>query len=343
MLSKPVFAVGEVDYRWEDVLLAAHLRGQWRELERRAAVGLACASRAKEEGDPVSGDDLDSAARSFRYERDLLSADELEEWLGHWDLTPGAWIGYIHRALLRTHWADQLDETLERHPPDADELVEAIRVEAVCSGALREYATTLAAMVAASAAMGEEAPPGGPGADPPPPATLGIEPGRARERLLRLRDLEAAYSRFCERALTERALDERLAARGIDWLRIEGRMLSFEHEGMAREAALLVRDDGMDPDDVGTQAGRPVQGLSLYLEDAEPFLKDRLMSAGEGEVVGPLQSDGRHVLVMVERKVRATLDDPGVRERAAREVKRKAVDNEMIGRVRWHETSCVNP
>lgn len=210
-------------------------------------------------------------------------------------------------------------------------------VEAICSGALRQYTTTLAGAAAASAAMGEEAPHGDLAADTPLPATLGIEPTRARERLPLLRRLEAAYSRFRERALTEHALEERLAARAIDWLRIEGRVLSFEHEGMAREAALLVRDDGMDPDDVGTQAGRPVQGLCLYLEDAEPFLKDRLMSAGEGELVGPLQSDGRHVLVMVERKVRASLDDPGVRERAAREVMRKAVDNEMIGRVRWHE------
>jgi hypothetical protein len=338
MLSKPVFSVGETEYRWEDVLLAAHLRGQWRELERRAAVGVACAGRAKEEGDPVSGDDLDSAARSFRYERDLLSADELDEWLEHWDLTPGAWIGYIYRALLRTRWARELDEALERHPPDGEELAEAVMVEAICSGALREYATRLAAMVAASAAIGEEIPHGAPGDDaPPPPATLGIEPQRARERLPMLRGLEAAYARFRERALTEDALEQRLGARQIDWLRVEGRVLSFEEEGMAREAALLVRDDGMDPGDVAIQAGRPVEGLCLYLEDAEPFLKDPLMSAGEGELVGPLQSDGRHVLVIVERKVRASLDDPGVRERAAREVMRKAVDNEMVGRVCWHE------
>ena len=77
--------------------------------------------------------------------------------------------------------------------------------------------------------------------------------------------------------------------------------------------------------------------MSVYLEDIEPPLKDMLVSAGEGELLGPVSTGERFLLVAVEAKTRPSVDDPAIRERAEREVVRRAVEQEVINRVRWHE------
>lgn len=121
VLARPVFSAGTHDYMWADVLAAGREWGRWDAPTRRSRT-----SRDEAE--------VDEAGQAFRYERNLLAAEEMEAWLEHWGLTVAEW-----RRWLRGDadgWAD-----------------------AVCSGTLAETAHDLAAAAAAAEALGTGAGP----------------------------------------------------------------------------------------------------------------------------------------------------------------------------------------
>ena len=99
-------------------------------------------------------------------------------------------------------------------------------------------------------------------------------------------DGSGVFRRFAEQAVTPKALEHLLAAREMDWLMVEVLSLTLPEEGMAREAALCVRDDGMSLPRVAEQAGAVARDVRVYLEDTEAPLDDMLVSSGEGESWG---------------------------------------------------------
>lgn len=311
-----MFSVDGQEYLWEDVLLAAQAWGEWAKLRSRAAEGVACARRVEVEGDPLAEDDVSSTVKAFRYEHGLLSRDELEAWLERWGLDVTRWMASITRSLLRERWATDLEEIASRFPAPAEESRDAVWVDAISSGALAGFARGLAARAAAHSALG-----GSP----------------ARESSSRTALLDESFRRFREQAVTSEALAHLAGAREMDWLLVTCRFMTLPDEGMAREAALLVRSDGMALTEVAQQAGVRVEDVAVYLEDLDPPLKDMLFSAGEGELLGPVPDGERFLLVAVDSKARPSVEDPAIRERAQSEVVRRAVDQEVINRVRWHE------
>ena len=113
VLERPVFTVGRRQFRWVDV-----------------------AERVDWEGISRSGEpDPDEAETRFRYDRNLVAADEMEAWLERWGLTVGEWRDYLRGTLAndeRGNW-----------------------VAAVCSGTLERTAQDLAARAAAADAVDE--------------------------------------------------------------------------------------------------------------------------------------------------------------------------------------------
>src|SRR5262249_52406797 len=76
--SGPLFTVDSNVYAWEDVVRLAKARADWSELAGDVRAGMVALTEleARDEG-PGEGD-VEEAARLFRYERDLLAADELD-------------------------------------------------------------------------------------------------------------------------------------------------------------------------------------------------------------------------------------------------------------------------
>jgi hypothetical protein len=102
LLEETVFSVGHADYRWDDVVLAAQVWGDWDRIRKRARAGVAFLSALEEqEDDRVSDDEMESAAEEFRYARDLISAEEMEDWLGRWGLTAETWMDWVRVSVLR--------------------------------------------------------------------------------------------------------------------------------------------------------------------------------------------------------------------------------------------------
>jgi len=317
LAGRSLFTVAGRTYAWEDVLLAAELRGELGSLERQTRQGLACLLRLTAEAGSVQADALRAAATVFRYEHNLLAAEELEAWLDARGLTPADWNGYLRRLLLRERWAGEL-ELIEAEFAVLDEEVEAaVRAEAICTGFLRQSADRLAEDAALAAA--DDA----------------VEDSADRATLIAALASHADAVRT--RAPTPPEVEREVAAHALEWIRIEAETLELADAEAAREAALCVRVDGRALTDVADDCGVAATALVLYLGDADPELRVALVSASPGELVGPFERGDGHMLLHLQAKAEPSAADPELERRAVAVLAARAVERELRDRVVWHE------
>jgi hypothetical protein len=302
VFKRLVFSAGDEDYRWADVVAAAHAWGRWDEISRETGRGLAAVQSTE-----IGAAELEEAGREFRYARGLLAAEEMEAWLEHWAVGHADWLSYLRRGLARSRQPEPAGTTASSE--------EEVWAEAVCSGALAELARDLAARVTATEADGQ-------GAGP-------VETDLAR--------MEEALAAFTRAALTPEAAAKTLELRGADWVRLALTTLVFGERGMASEAALLVREDGLTLPEVAGRAGIDVSEREVFIEEVDDDLSKSLLSAPPGELVGPLPVANGFALIRVNEKVAPTLEDPLIKERLQEEVPRRALERELRNRVGWHE------
>ena len=317
LADRSLFTVAGHTYAWEDVLLAAELRGELGALELQTRQGLACLRRLASETGTVPAEAIRAAATVFRYERNLLAAEELEAWLDGRGLTVTDWNGYLRRLILRERWRDALEQIESEFAVGDEEVEAALPSEAICTGFLRRAAERLAEDAALAA------------------ANNAVEDSPDRSTLL------AALARGADavraRAPSRPEVEHEVAAHALDWIRIEAETLELADAEAAREAALCVRVDGRPLTDVADDCGVPAHDLVLYLGDADPELRAALVSASPGELIGPVESGAGHMLLQVGAKAEPSADDPELGRRAAGVLAARAVERELRDRVVWHE------
>jgi hypothetical protein len=342
LFDRPVFAVGEVRYSWGDVVLFAMLTGRWGPLEREIQEGLACVRYAEQTGAEEPADAIDGFAADFRYERDLITAEETEVWLEARQLQAGEWMEWARREVLRQHWAGDLERLVEAYAAGPAEVVSAAAVDLLCGSRGRALVADLAKRAAATGFM-EEA---GEGffAEPPPGAEERIhallpdlQRAETRARLSRLAALEQGYTRFRARAATPERIRRELEQGRLDWIRLHCRVIQFESETLAREAVLCVREDGLRVDEVAESAHAPVQEMRFYLGELDPELQPRLLAAAPRELVGPVPFENRHALFLVLDKELPDTQAPELREVIEQRAIARAETDQVNHRVRWLE------
>jgi hypothetical protein len=328
--DRHTFSIGGVDFTWLDVALSAMARGQWPAFERRLAEGLACASRADREDAPPSQDTLDAAATAFRYDHDLISVADVTAWLERTRIDNDHWIAYLNRDLLRTRWADELEEILERFPPSARELLAAAVAEGICSGVFATFEEALAGRAAfvfendaeqfQYICRGHT------------PASLHAAVARLAQthahwvsmrpaddstaRLAKVLQIESAFNLLIDRVAANGRLNAIVESNRLEWMRIELDTVSFAFEAAAREAMLCIREDGLSLHDVAALSRRRVARSSVVLEDVDPEYRDRLLAAEPGRVLGPLAVDGHFDVTTLLCRTTPSLGDPVVAARA---------------------------
>ena len=349
-----IFSVGRTEYVWEDVVLAAHLCGEWKVLEQRARDGLACLARLddlEDDGeDALDEDDVDAAATEFRYARDLVAAADLEAWLDARGLTADAWLDFIRRTILLSRWADELDEIRDTYELDEDDVAEALRSELLCSGMAHGLAERLAARAAIHARLLDES--AVPEVDADAVATAAtlasddaldralptLSRDSRRDRLQWLSQLDSAWQQFAARIAPPDALRRTMATHQLDWIRFAVQTVTAPTDELAREIALCVREDGRPIADVASDAGLSCESAVWWLEDVDPGVHDALIVAQPGDVVGPVSAKPGHVVLTVSDKRLPSDDDPAVCARAERALLGRTVEHEIANRVRWHRT-----
>lgn len=326
LFKHKVFTVAGTTYDWEDVVRAAKLRGDWRGLESETRQGVACFKQEARNGETLDPEEVASAAREFRYAHNLITAQEVEGWLKNWGLTVEEWMGYFRRSRLRQTWSDQLEAIVAAYPVTDTEIARSIKATAVCSGKLKQFAQRLAGRVAAHDKLTGE-------------TTTGrwlADTNNGERKIAAIAAMEASFERFRSLVTTPKAVEDRIASQRIEWAWFDCCFVAFPEEHLAREAALCVREDGLELHEVAADAKRTVQQNSFYLEEAEAVLKSHLLGASKEELIGPVNSGGQYLLFLVLDKQIPSDKDVTIRQRAEQALLKSALAHEINNRVQWH-------
>jgi hypothetical protein len=344
--NKVIFVCGDRDFRVRDVIDAAHFRGElepeWRNLLRRIA-----AERKADEQDLECDDEaIDQAAEQFRYEHDLITAEEAEHWLAERGLTLSDFSTYF----VRHYWAEKWDDI---EPEAADflsapsDLRELQTNELILSGELDRMAQRLSCRVAARCAAKDRA---------IDPQLIAAEEGLFLERsslsgdqlagwLERLgRDLEwfrdavameAIHRCDCDALLSRQAREREVAALRLPLTRFEVETIELDSLDAAREALLCAREDGMSMEEVAAEGRYPYRRPELLFEEIPEDLQQKFLSAHPGEILEPIaHGDGFH-LCRITGKTEPDVDDPAVKERAERRILERHFSDLMTRDIQW--------
>lgn len=324
-MQRPVFSLDGDIYTWQDVLAHAEATGAWSELEQAAREGVACELLADSGDEAVEEDAIEEAGEEFRYERDLVTATEMEAWLAEKEITAEEWMGHVRRSFLRVQWEERLAEIVEEQEPDEADVRRALEVDLAASGMDMELARRLAEDVAAASNVraGRVGEAGGAGA---------VREGLGRD-MTQLLDDAMAYR---EALLTDEAIEREVSAAHLDWIRLDCQALAFSDENEAREAALCLREDEEDLEELARDARIEPQEVGFYLSDLEPDRRALFLSARVGEVVGPIAEDDLYTLYQVTAKTLPTVDDPDVAQRARDAIVVRQLEIEVNHRIQWH-------
>lgn len=346
LLSYPSFSVGTRTYTWQDVLLAAILRGEWSELEEQTRQGLALVRRAEATEESPSEQEIEATAQEFRYERELITAEEMEAWLAGFELTVDDWMDYLERSIIRKAQGDRADESLVSSAPTDEEIAECIGAEAVCSGALARFGEKLAARAAidersAGQKTDDLSAPRGEEFDrlvseiTESFTRSGFTTKPSPERIAEIARLERVFRDFSQGPASSSAIRAQIDAHRLDWIRLDLRELSFGDEAAAREASLCLREDREPLEAVAGNAHVPIRQARLYLDEIDPGARPDLLSARPGDLVGPVSVGDEFHLFLLEAKTMPSEEDPEVRRRAEETLLSRVVEQEVAARVRW--------
>jgi hypothetical protein len=310
-----------------DVIDAAYFRGElkarWHELLR----GVEAEKEAMTSDLEVDDEAVASAAETFRYEYDLITAEETEHWLEERGLTLEDFSDYF----VRVYWRHALEanvtpESLVFHSA-SPELRELLTAELFFSGEFDRMTKGLSWQVAASCAVaGDDLPSDlkdaererffareGIGADELPGLLDQLE--RDPSWFDEMISLGANYRRYCEILVSGTAPNQELANLRLPLMRFELEIVEMESRDAAAEALLCVREDGMSMEEVAAEGGYPCRNTTILLEDIPADSQQKFLSVSPGGVLDPVARGDGFQLCRVMGKSEPTLDDSVVRAR----------------------------
>ncbi len=349
-LSRSIFEVRGRTYSLGQVFSAAAFGGWaggfWKELEH----GLACAAYAGDEGFEIDTAVLQESADQFRYQRNLVTAEETERWLSDHDVDEDDLVGWLERRSWRERFAREARGIGDSYTPAPSVMTDVLWPEVVFSGCLAPLAVPLARRVAVDAAahdngtavFGDDSTAAARGGFferagcGPEGLAAWLAGNRCDEAWFReLLGLEARYLRACSDALSRERCSAALESRRLDLMRIGFRTARFPTERQAREALRCIIDDGEDFTDTVHRAGAKPEEQSLLLEDAPQHLRAHLLSTARGEVFLAWVPESEPLIVLVVDKMPPSTADPQVRARLEPVLVSQYFDPLVDAHVRW--------
>lgn len=334
-MNKDLFQAANRRYTWEYVLTAADFRGDAAELKRNLAFALAVRAYADEQGFEASPADVESAADEFRLERELITGEDLEQWLDHCGLTLDDFEEFFARRLLADRFRDQADDIGRDYAPSAADVANHMWVEAILTGDYEALAAGLARRVAVRLD----------GSAPSTPTEV-QESRREAEGLLdgktldpewftELAEMEAAYGAAERAALTSEHRDREIRARFIQLTRIEIAEATFPSFDQAQEAYGCVTGEGESLESVATRSGAAFDLATRFYDDVPDELRDLFFSAPAGKAFPPQRGDELFAVREVRRRIEPESDDPDVLARVRERLLGSRFDAMVSQHVRW--------
>jgi hypothetical protein len=337
-----VFHVGQRTVTIDDVISAAHFRGELEKGWHRVC------EYAK--GAPI-GAEIDQSvlqvrSEEFRVHRDLISAEETDRWLDERGLSLDDFSDFLIREELCASGFLSLERQVAEYALAPAELRELLRIDLLFTGSFDRFATALAWRMAVREAQTAAL----------SPSVLASEQARFSDRtgldgesldgwLLSLgRDvawfnemleLEAVFRAQREALLSDTSRDRVLHNLRMPLMRFHLELIEVDSRDAAREVFECVGADGVPMEEVASGAGFPYRCSHIFYEDLPEDLQPRLLSASPGEILDPIEREGRFELCRLVGKAELNLADDEVRHR----VEAKIVEGhfaELAARfVRW--------
>jgi hypothetical protein len=321
-----VCACEKQEYRAREAIDAAHFRGQVDSLWQEFELKLAAEKQADQQEIDLDEAAIESAAEAFRYEHDLITAEETERWLAIRGLNLDNFSDYFARQ-----YCGQALPEVEYDSSTFDlsslELRDLFTVDLIMSGHLEGMITHLSWRLAAQSAGRSEA------LNPEMIETerqrfierSGLAPEQLPQWLERLgRDtdwfeqtvaMEAAYQQRNQTVLTPQARKREIATLRLQLTRFESEVIELESRDAANEALFCVREDGISMEEVAAEGRYPYRCVSFLQEDIPDDLQQKFLSVAPGEVMEPLPRGDSFELHRITRKIEPQADDPAVLER----------------------------
>lgn len=316
---------GEREFKTRDVIDAALWRGDLVQAWRLFSLRLEAEKRADELDLDLEGDQLDMAAEAFRYERDLITAEETEQWLAARGLSLDDFSDYF----ARRYWGQRLEG--EVNVPDRSyvdtpaDLRSLFAAELILSGDLDWLTTQLMWRLAAREAEKTVSDDGiaaqrqlfleRQGLDGTELSVWLTNLGRDGEWLAGMQTMEAAYRRRCESVLLPQALKHELTSLRLPLTRFETEVMEVESRDAAQEALFCVTEDGMSMEEVATEGRYPLREVNFLLEDLPPDLQQLFTSVSAGELIDPMPHGDGFELCRVIKKIEPDPEDSAVKQR----------------------------
>jgi hypothetical protein len=132
--SRVVFTSGSREFTVADVIDAAHFRGEMEPLWRESRLRSEAETRGLESDATVADEALDEAAVAFRYQHDLITAEETEAWLEARGLTLEYFSAYFTRVEWAKIFAGRIEPTIPPFHKASPEERELLVVDLILSG-----------------------------------------------------------------------------------------------------------------------------------------------------------------------------------------------------------------
>jgi hypothetical protein len=340
--ERGVFQVGNRTITIDDVICAAHFRG---ELEK----SWQCVCEYAQSG--TIGREIEEAAlqarsEEFRISRDLISAEETEHWLDERGLSLDDFSDFLIRQELSALASVSADRQVEEYAFAPADLRELLRIDLLFTGDFDRLATALAWRIAAREAENDSLPASeiesertrfsersGLQGDRLENWLLGL--GRDVVWLNEMLEFEALYRAQREALLSVGSRERMLHALRMPLMRFDLELIEVDSRDAAHEVFECVSADGEPMEEVASDAGYPYRRSHVFYEDLPEDLQPRLLSAKPGEILNPIERDGRFELCRLVGKTELDLTDDEVRHRVEEKIVERHFSELAARFVRW--------
>ncbi len=280
---------------------------------RRATLGAGAS-----DDDAALDGEVEELAADFRYARGLESADAFVRWTEQQGISVDDWWESLRINALERR-AESSGEPWERDSAvDAAGAVvargEAVPLADLVVTDLLAHATEALARRMAVARALERLP------------DTWMVGGRASASEIDARHdaLEEVWSGWRQAVTDERSLQRAVERERLAWMVFDLLESRWRTESAAREAVACVRVDGLTLEEVARDAGAACVQRSCVLGDLGTTLRDALVTAAPGELVGPIAAGAHWIVAAVRAKRVPSLSDPLVRAAAERDAETRA-------------------
>jgi hypothetical protein len=292
-----VCTCGQQEYTARDVFDAAIFRGEFEDKWQKFLRHVAAEERADELELELDESAISAAAEEFRYQHDLITAEETEAWLANRGLTLDDFSDYFARQYCASAVLEGLcPEEIGYNSADP-ELRELFVAGLILSGELEEMTSKLMWRLAARCAGAE----------------LTSDAVATEERSFFKRN--SITRAELEEWLVPHARQRELAALRMLLTRLETEVIEFESRDAAQEALFCVREDGMSMEEVAAEGRYPYRRVDFVLEDIATEARQRFLSVSAGDLLGPVARADGFELCRIISKIEPQADDPTVKSR----------------------------